>query len=180
MQSSLSQLLNREHDVILAAGKIIHDQRNGWLTHPADYERMVKLLLDFFTGYADAFHHQKEEEILFPAMRKKHEIIGGGIVQELMEHHREFRADLQQIREALAVKDYPATQGHLEDYLYTLKEHIAAENEELFPMAENIFSPDELDNLYYKCMDKDRELGITQKEKWEDLIKNQEHNEPVK
>jgi hemerythrin-like domain-containing protein len=179
MQSSLSELFIAEHDFILGAGDLITLNRSQWKSDPAAYEQMVKQLLGFFSIYADQFHHCKEEEILFPAIINKSETTGDSIVAELTGHHEEFRLLMQQIRTALTQHDFASTQQLLESYISKLNDHIAVENDELFPMAENIFSKDELDKLYYKCIDKDLEMGLIQKEELEDLIKNLNKNETV-
>jgi hemerythrin-like domain-containing protein len=67
----------------------------------------------------------------------------------------------------------------LESYIRELKDHIAVENDELFPMADDLFSADELDRLYYQCIDADREMGTGQKEELEELIKKLTGNETV-
>ncbi len=179
MQRTLSELFIAEHDIILEAGDLISSKGDLWKSDPAGYEQMVKQLLVFFSVYADQFHHCKEEEILFPAITNKSETTGAGMVQELNEHHEEFRLLMQKIRAALGIHDFASTQQLLESYIRKLKDHIAVENDELFPMAENIFSKDELEKLYYKCVDKDREMGLIQKEEFEDLIKNLTRNETV-
>lgn len=179
MKTLLSQLLTREHDVILKAGEIISQQNNAWLTSPTEYEQKARQLLNFFSVFADEYHHQKEEEILFPAISKINEVVGAGIVNELNEHHEEFRLLMSEIRNALNRKDFVSTQGQLESYLNKLKDHIAVENDELFPMAEDLLSQDELDKLYYKCIDKDNESGIDRKQALEQFIKNLERNEAV-
>jgi hemerythrin-like domain-containing protein len=179
MQSPLAQLLIAEHDVILEAGNLISLNGNLWKSKPSEYERTVRQLLDFFSAYADKYHHHKEEEILFPAISKKSEIASAGIVTELTEHHEEFRLLMQQIHKALDRNDFAATQIFFESYISKLKDHIAAENDELFPMAENIFSPDELEKLFYKCIDKDGELGTIRKEELVNLIKKLERDEAV-
>lgn len=179
MQSSLSELFIAEHDVILEAGNLVSLNANLWKSSPAEYKKRVNELLDFFTVYADKFHHYKEEEILFPAIIKRSETTGAGIVQELNEHHEEFRHLMQQIRAALYIDDFASVQKFLDSYISQLKDHIAVENDELFPMADDIFSQDELDKLYYQCIDKDNELGISNKEDLENLVKNLNKNETV-
>lgn len=171
MQSPLSQLLIREHDVIQEAGGLISLNRGLWRTSPVEYEQKVNLLLDFFSLYADEYHHRKEEEIVFPAIGKKNELISGGIVQELLEHHEYFRALTGKIKISLEAKEFGETQELLETYITILKDHIAVENDELFPMADDIFNSEELEKLYHKCIDKDREMGFSLKEEWEDRIK---------
>lgn len=177
MQSLLSQLLITEHDVILDAGDFISLNGDLWKTNPEEYEQNVKQLLNFFSVYADEYHHQKEEEILFPAISKKSETVAAGIVEELLEHHENFRLLIRQIKTTLVNKDFSKTQQLFEKYINLLKDHIAVENDELFPMADDIFNYDELDKLYHKCIDKDREIGTSRKEEFGSRIKNITINE---
>lgn len=180
MQTSLSELLVNEHNVILEAGKLIESNNQLWETDPAAYAEVVRYLLNFFSVYADEFHHQKEEEILFPAINKANEVVGASIVSELIEHHEDFRNLVQKIRNACEQKDYVSTQKYLETYLQSLKDHIAAENDELFPMADDLFSPDEIEKLYYRCIDKDEELGVVRKQEFENHINKLNRNEAVR
>ena len=178
MQSLLSTLLIKEHDVILDAGTLICTNRGLWISEPIEYEHNINHLLEFFSVYADTFHHQKEEEILFPAIAKKNEMAGVAVVSELLEHHENFRHLANQIRKALDNKEFTEVQELLESYISLLKDHIAVENDELFPMADDIFNPDELEKLYHKCIDKDTETGITLKEEWKNQIIKLKLNEP--
>lgn len=171
MQSLLSQLLINEHDVILDAGDFISLNSPLWKSNPEEYIQNIKQLIDFFSIYADEYHHHKEEEILFPAIRKKSETVAAGIVEELLEHHENFRLLIGQIKTALVIKDFAKTQELLETYINLLKDHIAVENDELFPMADDVFNQDELDKLYHRCIDKDMEMGISRKEEFGNLLK---------
>lgn len=177
MQSLISNLLVEEHDVIVGNGDLIHRLANLWRSDPGAYEQEVRHLLDFFSVYADEYHHQKEEEILFPAISKKSETVAAGIVLELIEHHEDFRHMTGQIKTYLGAKEFDKTQDLLEKYIDQLKDHIAVENDELFPMADDIFTPDELDKLYHQCLDKDRELGISRKETFANRFKTTTTNE---
>ncbi|HWR33116.1 MAG TPA: hemerythrin domain-containing protein [Chitinophagaceae bacterium] len=179
MQTSLSELLMTEHNVILEAGKLVESNNKLWESDPSAYKEFVNYLFGFFSVYADEFHHQKEEEILFPAISKVNEMAGMSIVQELAEQHEDFRQLVQEIRIVFDRQDYAATQQYLESYMDKLRDHIAAENDELFPMADDILSAEEIDRLYFKCIDKDEELGIVRKKDYEEQIKMLKRNETV-
>ena len=179
MQTSISSLFMAEHNVILEAGKLIESNHTLWETDPSAYKELVNYLLDFFSVYADEFHHQKEEEILFPAISKANEMTGLSIVGELTEQHEDFRLLVQQIHTALSRQDYASAQQYLKAYIDKLRDHIAAENDELFPMADTILSADEIDKLYYRCIDKDEELGRGRKNNYEEQIKKLNRNETV-
>ena len=59
-------------------------------------------------------------------------------------------------------------------YIHNLLDHIAIEDDELFSMAESIFSPKEFENIYFKFQDIDRELGIDYKEDLEKITRELE------
>jgi hemerythrin-like domain-containing protein len=179
MQTPLSELLVAEHNVILKAAKLIESNNKLWETDLSAYREFVNFFIGFISVYADEFHHQKEEEILFPAISRVNEQTGLSMVQELTEHHEEFRMLVHEIRNLFARQEYASAQQYLESYMNKLREHIAAENDELFPMADGILSAGESDRLYYKCIDKDEELGITRKKDYEEQIKKLSRNETV-
>ena len=180
MQSVLSQLLIKEHDVIQEIGDVISSQSSHWLSNPIEYENNLNQITLFFTVYADEFHHKKEEDILFPALQKKNELTGSAMVTELIEQHEFFRDLLQNIRKALEIKDYVTVQRIFETYIQALRDHIAIENDELFPMVDNLFSKDELEKLYYSCIDQDTDLGLSRKGELENLSKTFQFNETTK
>ena len=161
-----------EHAIILEAIQIASSLDKSWETNPELYENNLKELLIFFKEYSDQYHHFKEEEILFPALLKMEEPSATAVINELLEHHEDFRALVGKIKTDLAEKKYPEAQQKIKEYSHDLLDHIAAENEELFPMADTILSEGELEKLYYKCIDIDNELGIERKEDLENFIKN--------
>ncbi|MBM3416985.1 MAG: hypothetical protein FJY20_11215 [Bacteroidetes bacterium] len=179
MQTSLSELLVAGHNVILKAAKLIETNNRLWETDPPAYKEFVNCLFDFLSVYADEFNHQKGEEILFPAMCKKNDIAGMSIVRELTEHHEDFRQQLQEIRKAFSYQDYFSTHRYLETYIHKLRDHIGAGSDELFPMDDDIFSEEEIEKLYFKCIDKDKELGMILKKDYEEQIKTLNRNETV-
>ena len=161
-----------EHAIVIEATQITLSLDKTWEVDPEEYERNLIKLLDFFRFYADKYHHYKEEEVLFPALLKTNEPTVTSIVAELLEHHVHFRDTLGKVRNDLAGKDYAGAQQKIKIYIDELLDHIAAENEELFPIADTLFAEDELEKLYYKCIDIDYELGLIHKEELENYIKN--------
>lgn len=88
------------------------------------------------------------------------------ILGELEEHHEMFRENLHEINEHLTEEDWAGAQNLLEQYLSDLLDHIAIENDELFIMAENLFTDEEQENMYFLFEDADREMGMDRKEEW--------------
>ncbi len=172
MPSKISGLMYGEHAIILEAADISSTLDRTWEVDPIAYEKTMVMLLNFFSEYADRFHHYKEEDILFPAMQRTDELSAISMVCEFTEHHEEFRELALLIRADMMDKNYAAAQAKLNVYMNSLQDHIAAENEELFPMADTLLSEEVLERLYFQCLDKDAELGQTRKEEMENEIKN--------
>lgn len=156
-------LLMDEHDIIMQANEAINLLDNLWVTDPENYKKNAELLLRFFGEYSDKFHHQKEEMVLFDEMNNHPEFILQEIIGELEEHHEMFREYAREIKEALEADDYPETHKVFKKYINELQDHIAVENDELFSMADSLFSEDELDKIYFRFKDIDMELNESEK-----------------
>ena len=161
-----------EHEVILEGIQLATSLDKSWEKSPEEYESNLKWLIAFFKEYADRYHHYKEEEILFPAMMKTNQPSIIVVVEELLEHHEDFRDLVKEIYSDVEAKNYVQAQDKVNAYCHDLIDHIAAENEELFPMADTLLNDDDLEKLYYQCLDKDNELGMARKEELENFIKN--------
>ncbi len=156
-------LLMDEHEIIMQADKAINLLDSLWLTDPDSYKKNATLLLRFFAEYSDKFHHQKEEQVLFDEMNNHPEFILQEIIGELEEHHEMFRVYAADIKEALEANDYPEAHKVFKKYMNELQDHIAVENDELFSMADSLFSEEELDKIYFRFKDIDMELNESEK-----------------
>ncbi len=134
------------------------------------YESTIRQLIDFFVKYSDGYHHHKEELLLFPEMGHKNELLQNGILLEMFENHDDFRSMVKDIRQSLDSKSYMNVQKLIEKYTSALLDHIAVENDEVFQMAEVLFTAAELEKMYFDFMDVDSNLGTSEKRAWEDNI----------
>lgn len=159
------QVMLDEHDIISSAEQIVKLLDRYWEKSESKYVNQVHSLIIFFREYADKYHHFKEEQILFPELEKLDDFAVNSIVSELIEHHEMFREHTTSIEEFLDDKQYESAQKLLFTYMDELLDHIAAENDEVFVMAESLFSENELESMYFKFKDIDMELGESNKEK---------------
>lgn len=170
MFSNLTKLFLNEHHIIEQKCKIISHlllKKNN----PSEEDcNEIKSLLHFVKKYSDEFHHKKEESVLFPAIKNKHPITGEQFIQELLEHHEDFRDKLRSIETNFDNLKVTTVIEELSDYIQALLDHIAIENDELFPIVESIFTTDELERLYFACLDTDRQLGQSEKVELESFI----------
>jgi hemerythrin-like domain-containing protein len=68
------------------------------------------------------------------------------------------------IAEALDEQKWELTQATLERYTNDLLDHISVENDEVFIMAETLFSDTELERIYFLFQDIDIKLGQERKQ----------------
>ncbi len=159
-----TQTLKHEHDVIrqaLAILEAIADRVGGPGTPPAaDAGR----LLEFFSVFADGCHHVKEERIYFPALEKAGMTRDAGPVGLLLEQHDEGRRLVAALRRDLpALPADPAARRRFADtarrYAAMLEEHIAIENDVLFPDADGVLT-DERDREIAAAFDRHEQLEM--------------------
>ncbi|MBI4930370.1 MAG: hemerythrin domain-containing protein [Bacteroidetes bacterium] len=168
MNKSMKVLFD-EHEIIVNAIDTAQQAKLLIGKDDAAYEKLITQLIGFFRNYADKYHHFKEEEILFPEMAKRNELLADGVIKEMFENHADFRVMIKNIETSLNKKQYPHAQLLLEEYTEALLDHIAVENDEVFQTAETIFSEEELEKIYFRFEDCDRELGNAKKEELKEL-----------
>lgn len=97
----------------------------------------------FIRTYADAFHHAKEEDILFGYAGGPQEVI-----QVMLEDHTVARAHVQAIVAGVEQRDSGAVGEHLLAYAELLTEHIKREDEILYPWLDRAFSTKQVGELF--------------------------------
>ena len=128
------EAMEREADKIEATGKLDAD----------DVARMV----DFTQNFTDGCHHAKEEKSLFPRLRERNSGMQAP-TSVMLQQHETGRQRIRAVLDALPA----ARQGdadaarlvakNLRAYATGLRDHIAKENEVLFPMADGVLNPDD-------------------------------------
>jgi len=115
-------------------------------------DAFVDVVLQFIRRFADACHHAKEEEVLFPAMADKGFPSDDGPIAVMLEEHdigRELVRKIQLARsnwdkDPQALRDFSV---HCRQFIDLLSNHISKENNILFPMARQHLSDHEAASL---------------------------------
>jgi hemerythrin-like domain-containing protein len=103
---------------------------------------------DFIKGFADGCHHRKEEGVLFPAMEAAGVPRQGGPIGVMLAEHEEGRRLTGGMREAAEKWGQGDTAAKSEvvqfarAYTRLLHQHIAKEDNVLFPMADRVITAD--------------------------------------
>lgn len=139
------EILVDEHDYIL---KMIEISEKILQTN--DYETVdlnhVESIVDFIKNFADKYHHLKEEDILFIEMEKHGMPRNGGPIAVMLHDHNEGRDYIKQVELGIElfkqgdIGAFIQIQENLLNYCQLLTQHIAKENNVLYPMAERMLA----------------------------------------
>jgi hemerythrin-like domain-containing protein len=102
--------------------------------------RSAREALDFLRSFADRCHHGKEEQRLFPLLEARGMPRSGGPTGVLSDEHQLGRKLLLEMAEAIernALADFALPARW---YVELMRAHIAKEDLRLFPMAEQLLS----------------------------------------
>ncbi|MGQ9731429.1 MAG: hemerythrin domain-containing protein [Candidatus Zipacnadales bacterium] len=142
-----TQTLKHEHQIILmvldAAEREVGRIQDSGTVNADTLEKIV----DFFRNFADRCHHAKEETQLFAKMQE-HGMPGDrGPIAVMLVEHDEGRRRVRAVAEALPEArrgDALATASitaNLLAYVQLLRAHIDKEDNILYPMADQLFTP---------------------------------------
>ncbi len=139
--------LKREHRIIervlAVLEALVERARRGGGFESDAFSRAVQ----FFRLFADACHHAKEEDLLFPVLEKRGIPREGGPIGVMVEEHRLARSYTREMGNALTELesgDPGAEERFLaaaDEYLSLLGNHIDKEDNVLFRMGDEAMTP---------------------------------------
>lgn len=102
----------------------------------------------FLKEFADAYHHTKEEAILFPALIEAGMQQPGGPVGVMLHEHEEGRQYIHEMERALAdPPNYGKFALAARKFTDLQRQHLQKENSVLFMVAERMLSPSQLNTI---------------------------------
>lgn len=149
-------ILVEEHEVILRIIAVLNAAvgrlRAGQEVSPEVFRQAI----DFIRTFADRCHHGKEQDLLFPVLEQRGIPREGGPIGVMLYEHDQGRAFVKQMAEALeawADGEEAAREELLEGaqgYAQLLSQHILKENRILYPMADQVLSAADQEELREK------------------------------
>ena len=127
-------VLREEHEVILRALTVLERVGRDLAQDKPVPPETIASLANFFRTFADRCHHAKEEAHLFPALVEHGVPNEGGPIGVMLQEHEEGRALVR----TFAQGDPATTVAAIRRFVILLREHIAKENDVLFPMSEQV------------------------------------------
>ena len=127
-------VLREEHEVILRALTVLERVGRDLAAGKSVAQETIASLANFFRTFADRCHHAKEEAHLFPAMAEHGIPKEGGPIGVMLQEHEEGRALVR----TFAQSESATAVAAIRRFVILLRDHIAKENEILFPMADQV------------------------------------------
>jgi len=148
-----TETLKHEHQILLLVlGAAEREASSIQSTGKVDAEK-VGQMVEFFRNFADRCHHAKEEKLLFARMRERGMPAGGGPIAVMLREHDQGRALVGAVADALpAARDGDASAvaavcESLLAYAQLLRAHIGKEDNVLYPMADQLLTAQDQDEL---------------------------------
>ena len=137
-------VLREEHQVILKVLDSLEQVLDRSSAANAQNVETLAKYASFFRLFADACHHGKEEDLLFPELEARGIPREGGPIGVMLAEHEQGRAFVRQMHEALpgarageaAALDALVSAGR--DFIDLLRQHIQKEDDILFMMADRV------------------------------------------
>jgi len=139
--------LRHEHESILSVLDIADDVMRS--KHPAEEKlKFGNDFIYFLSIFTDRCHHGKEEGQLFPTMVQKGIPERDGPIGVMLQEHVTGRALVTQMRVHVENKDLIRLMASIAEYSVFIRNHIAKENNILFPLADKVLSSAEQDEMF--------------------------------
>ena len=172
-----TEQLKEEHEAIKLMLRILdrvcEKLESGEEVNPED----IYQILEFIKNFADKCHHEKEEDLLFPAMEEAGIPKEGGPISVMLMEHNTGRDHVRGMSEVLA--EYKAGNRKVSsklvenarNYITLLTQHIDKEDNVLYPMADKCLSEGKQEELLEKFEFIEREkIGICKHEEFHKLL----------
>lgn len=162
---SLTNSLLRDHEVILRAVARLESRVSEWRRSRRIERGSLEKFIEFAKLFTDRCHHGKEERCLFPCMEKSGVPREGGPIGVMLYEHQLGRQLISRLEKAAETyfnegRGLEEVLTVCEDYMGLIRQHIAKENDILFPMGENVATEEDVDqtNACYEEVEL-REVG---------------------
>jgi hemerythrin-like domain-containing protein len=130
---------------------------------------------DFLRGYADTWHHGKEEDILFRRMVERGFSAEAGPVAVMLHEHRQGRAFVSAIHAIgegtgeVSPAERATFLSSAQGFVPLLRQHIQKEDNILYPMSERVLSTAEFESMLADFDAFEREAGAEGSDRLEAL-----------
>ncbi|MCA9631072.1 MAG: hemerythrin domain-containing protein [Myxococcales bacterium] len=142
MPAQPTEILRREHATILDALDELEALAGHVMAGDDVPPEQASMLVSFLATYVDDFHHQKEEQLLFPALVAAGMLATAGPIPAMLHEHEVGRRLVKNMVDSAAANlvDGESFAAAATGFVELMRAHICKENNALFVMAEQVLS----------------------------------------
>jgi len=134
------KLLSDEHQNILKVIDALLKECDVLASGKEINKDFFKKIIEFVRGYADKFHHAKEEDILFVELSKDEAQMHCNPTQQMLYEHDLGRNFIKELEEGVKNNNKNKIIENARGYARLLQEHIFKEDNVLYSMADEALS----------------------------------------
>lgn len=114
--------------------------------------KVFRAMLYYLDTFSERMHHPKEDQYLFGPLRRRG-AAPGALIAELEREHAEGGNAIRRVEQCLVryeeggVKEFPEFAGEVERFVEGYWEHMRKEEEQVFPLAQKLFTDDDWDAI---------------------------------
>lgn len=135
-----TKILSDEHKNILRAIDALLKECYVLESGQEINKNFFKKTIEFVRGYADKFHHAKEEDILFVELSKDDVRMRCNPTQQMLHEHDLGRNFIKETEKGVEENNKDKVLENARGYANLLQEHIFKEDNILYPMADKALS----------------------------------------
>ena len=148
-----STVLKNEHQIILRVLRVLENLVSRMENGEDPETEGLNHCVEFIRFYADACHHAKEEDLLFPVLESRGIPRDGGPIGVMLYEHTQARGFTKEMGEALVdIESSSATgkerfQTAARQYIGLLSNHIQKEDNILYVMGDRVMTEEDQGSL---------------------------------
>lgn len=145
MAKALDIIRNEHRSIAFVLDNLRRLARDGG-RFPRVSSRVFGAMVNYLETFADRVHHPKEDQYLFATLRR-HGAQPEALIAGLEREHADGEQALQVLNQSYARYEAAGDQGlpafaqAVEEFAQSYFEHMRKEEEQLFPLAEQLFTP---------------------------------------
>ena len=156
-------ILLEEHNLLLQAVETA--RRIQKISDNDTYYTQIRGIILFFRNFTEIYHHPKEDNILYPMLRKHKLNKSEEFIYEVGDNHDEFKRMIADIENTYLFYNCEQLRKTTAIYIQALADHVRKENQIVLSVAESLLDLEELEKASKQFELLDEKIGYK-----EDLI----------
>lgn len=131
------------------------------------YYTQIRGMILFFRNFTEIYHHPKEDDILYPLLRNRSQVISPEFLYEVCDNHDDFKNMIGDIEDSYLFYHYDELRNATDIYINALEKHIRKEDGIVLSVAHTLLDEKELETVLQEFQDHDDRYGYK-----DDLIRD--------